>query len=792
LPAIRLEATFSGEVINMDGNSHRRLPLDVNRRRVQNLWKTKHITAKFLKTHKRTLITIILLGVLMVLLFGIAGQLPPPSTDSIPNGVTPVSYSAFIAQVKAGNVEAVTLQGNAINGLLVSPLSQQTPAAIKPSASSAHIQQSDFEAWSRYVGAGYPSWPNTNASSVDPSLALYTHLPPNGDTTLLPLLENYHVVVNTLPPATTPAWLATIWKFLPIAVFLLIILLMLAPKNGSRSTRQMDERISQFAKGRVKRFERVKEGSGIQMKTNAPTQARAQKKPAQPSQRPTPSGVAAVTTARPRTRPETPVTFADVAGIDEVRTELEEIVQFLRLPEKFDRLGARIPRGALLVGPPGTGKTLLAKAVAGEAGVPFFSMSASEFVEMFVGVGASRVRDLFNQARQASPCVVFIDELDAVGRKRSLRVTGNDERDQTLNQLLVELDGFDSRQAVVVLAATNRVDILDKALLRPGRFDRTIAVSMPDRAGREAILKVHTRRTPLHEDVSLDRLARLTTGMSGADLANLVNEAALSAARRDQTQVNHECFEDALARVQLGALRPIVMSEVDRRIIAFHEGGHALVAHLLPQADTVNRVTILPRGQSLGVTQFTAEEDRYNYSRETLMARIAVGLGGRASEELTFGPNQVTTGAENDFQVVTNLARRMVTHWGMSERVGVIFADYQPDPMSMNMRKTDLESQRARPRSLVADADGNLHLNGGDAPDCQSVLEMSAPVARDATSSVSMASAIDQEVQRIIQEGYEMARAILREHNDQLVKLADALMEHEQLNRQQFEALMRE
>jgi ATP-dependent metalloprotease FtsH len=331
---------------------------------------------------------------------------------------------------------------------------------------------------------------------------------------------------------------------------------------------------------------------------------------------------------------ESPVTFADVAGIDEVRQELEEIVQFLRDPARYDRLGAHIPRGALLVGPPGIGKTLLAKAVACEAGVPFFSMSSSEFVEMYVGVGASRVRDLFHKARQAAPCVIFLDELDAVGRKRSMRIAGNDERDQTLNQLLVELDGFNERQAVVVLAATNRVDILDKALLRPGRFDRHMSVSLPDRAGRQAILEVHTRRTPLHEEVSL---ARLTTGMNGADLANLVNEAALCAVRQDLEQITHDCFEDALARVQLGAVRPLVMSENEKRILAFHEGGHALVAYHVPEADTVNRVTILARGQSLGVTQFTAEEDRYNYSRETLMARIAVGLGGRVAENAPLG-----------------------------------------------------------------------------------------------------------------------------------------------------------
>jgi len=486
------------------------------------------------------------------------------------------------------------------------------------------------------------------------------------------------------------------------------------------------------------------------------------------------------------------VTFADVAGIDEVRQELEEIVQFLRNPERYDRLGARIPRGALLVGPPGTGKTLLARAVACEAGVPFFSMSSSEFVEMFVGVGASRVRDLFHKARQSAPCVIFLDEIDAVGRKRSMRVAGNDERDQTLNQLLVELDGFNTRQAVVVMAATNRVDILDKALLRPGRFDRHITVSLPDRAGRQAILAVHTRRTPLHEEVSLERLARLTTGMSGADLANLVNEAALCAVRQDLEHVNHDCFEDALARVQLGALRPIVMSENEKRILAFHEGGHALVAYHFPEADTVNRVTILPRGQSLGVTQFTAEEDRYNYSRETLMARIAVGLGGRVAEELTFGRDRVTTGAENDLQVVTDLARRMVTRWGMSEQVGVVFADYRADAggAGLNMQQIELDELSAGPRLLIMDADGNLVLNDSDLPARQRYMfAMAAPDSNRATSA-SMASMIDSEVQRILLQGYEMARDLLREHCDQLTKLADALMTQEQLDRKQFEALL--
>jgi cell division protease FtsH len=372
-----------------------------------------------------------------------------------------------------------------------------------------------------------------------------------------------------------------------------------------------------------------------------------------------------------------------------------------------------------------------------------------------------------------------------------MRVTGNDERDQTLNQLLVELDGFDSRHAIVVMAATNRVDILDKALLRPGRFDRHIHVSVPDRAGREAILKVHTRKTPLHEEVSLPRLSRLTVGMSGADLANLVNEAALSAARRDMEKVDHECFEEALARIQLGALRPLVMSERERRIIAYHEGGHALVAYHLPEADTVNRVTILPRGQSLGVTQFTAEEDCYNYSRNTLMARIAVGLGGRVAEELTFGLDYITTGAENDLQVVTDLARRMVTRWGMSEQVGVVFADNRSgSEYSLNMRRIDPADLPAQPRTLAYNADGQLVLNG-ELPQQQYQFAMAAPAPQN-SNGIMLNAIIDAEVQRILNEGRDMARQLLREHSDQLTLLANELMEREQLDRKQFEALLKD
>ena len=766
----------------MDGNGGRQLK--TRWRRYTDVQNYGRNVANFLKTHKQLLLTSVLLILFVSLLFGVVSHLqaPPPSIAA-PCGVTEISYSAFLNQVKAGNVQAATLQGNAINGLLATPLTQNHASKATPVATATTTtvpnKAADFAAWSRYVGAGYSTWPSMTINPpIDPARAVYTQLPASGDAGLMPLLLSKNVVVNTLPVVQPPIWMGLLWRFIPLLFLGIVLFLILAPKNAMRSSRPVDDRVNQLGKSRARRFERVSE---TPQKTRAGSERNAS------------SGKSLNGPARKvRVSLEPPVTFADVAGIDEVRSELEEIVQFLRSPERFNRLGARIPRGALLVGPPGTGKTLLAKAVAGEAGVPFFSISASEFVEMFVGVGASRVRDLFNQARQSAPCVIFIDEIDAVGRKRSMRITGNDERDQTLNQLLVELDGFDGRQAVVVLAATNRLDILDKALLRPGRFDRHITVSHPDRVGREAILNVHTRFTPLHKDVSLERLSRLTTGMTGADLANLVNEAALCAARQDLEHITYDCFEDALVRVQLGALRRIVMSEKDRRITAYHEAGHALVAYHLPEADSVNRVTILPRGQSLGVTQFTAEEDRYNYSRETLMARIAVGLGGRVAEELTFGAERVTTGAENDLQVVTDLARRMVTRWGMSEQVGVVFADYEPGGMSLNMRRSDVDDLPTQPRSLVVDADGRLMLNVGDVLPSQYAFAMGMPAMRNTNNSATMASMIDLEVQRILKEGYAIASILLSEHEDQLKKLADALMEHEQLNRKQFEALLQE
>ena len=369
---------------------------------------------------------------------------------------------------------------------------------------------------------------------------------------------------------------------------------------------------------------------------------------------------------------EQTVTFADVAGIDDAKAELEEVVDFLKEPEKYQKLGARIPRGVLLSGPPGTGKTLLARAVAGEAGVPFFSASAAEFIEAIVGIGASRVRDLFKQAEEAAPAIVFIDELDAIGgaRGRGGGLGGHDEREQTLNQILTEMDGFDPNVGVIVLAATNRPDVLDAALLRPGRFDRRVVVSPPDGKGRELILRVHTRSVPLADDVDLERLAQSTPGMVGADLANLVNEAALLAARRGHRQVQRSDFTDALEKIQLGTARKLVLSEADRRRIAYHESGHAIVGMLTPGADPVRKVSIIPRGMALGVTLSTPEDDRFNYSEDELRAKIRVSIGGRAAEELEF--NEATTGAESDIQQVTRLARAMVERWGMSERVGFL------------------------------------------------------------------------------------------------------------------------
>ena len=446
-------------------------------------------------------------------------------------------------------------------------------------------------------------------------------------------------------------------------------------------------------------------------------------------------------------RPST--TFADVAGVDESKYELQEVVEFLKTPAKFQRLGGKIPRGVLLVGPPGTGKTLLARAVAGEAGVPFFSMSGSEFVEVLVGVGASRVRDLFEQAKKASPSIIFIDEIDAVGRQRGSSINTNDEREQTLNQLLVEMDGFDARQAVVVIAATNRPDGLDQALLRPGRFDRRVTVDRPDWNGRLAILKIHSRNVPLASDVDLVAVARTTTGMVGADLANLVNEAALLAARRNLDRVTQRCFEEALDKILLGAERPLVMSDEDLSVTAYHEGGHALTGLLSEGADPVTKVTIVPRGQALGVTMYTPLDDRYNYSKEYLTTQIVTALGGRAAEQVVFG--RITTGAENDLQRVTMIARQMVTRWGMSERLGTISFSERENPF----------------------------LAGGGT---------GAPT----DYSEDTAEIIDDEVQRIVRTCYARAVELLTMHRASLDRIAESLRKKETIDQKDLFRILEE
>jgi cell division protease FtsH len=439
------------------------------------------------------------------------------------------------------------------------------------------------------------------------------------------------------------------------------------------------------------------------------------------------------------------VTFKDVAGIDEAENELVEIVDFLKDPKKYTRLGGTAPKGVLLVGAPGTGKTLLAKAVAGEAGVPFFSMSAAEFVEMIVGVGAARVRDLFKQARENAPAIIFIDELDAIGRARGqVAIGGSSEQEQTLNQILTEMDGFSSREGIIVLAATNQPDVLDRALLRPGRFDRRVVVNLPDKAGREAILKVHTRGVPLAGDVSLGELAATTPGFSGADLRNLVNEAALLAARRGENEVHHKDFLDSLEKIVLGPERPLLLSRADKERIAYHEGGHAILGLVVPGADPVNRVTIVPRGQALGVTYQRPDSDRYNYPEAYLRGRIVGMLGGRAAEEVVYGTK--TTGAENDIEQATGLARRMVTRWGMSEGLGLV--------------------QLAPRENPYLSAWGGY---GGEKP-----------------FSEETARAIDAEVLKIIGESHEEAKRLLIAHRKQLDALAEALVERETLDEQEI------
>ncbi len=443
------------------------------------------------------------------------------------------------------------------------------------------------------------------------------------------------------------------------------------------------------------------------------------------------------------------VTFRDVAGADEAKEELQEIIEFLRDPKKFQMLGGRIPKGALLLGPPGTGKTLLAKAVAGEAGVPFFSMSGSDFVEMFVGVGASRVRDLFEQGKKNAPCIIFIDEIDAVGRHRGAGLGGgHDEREQTLNQLLVEMDGFESNEGVILIAATNRPDVLDPALLRPGRFDRQIVVDRPDQRGRFGILKVHARGKPLGEDVDLQILAKGTPGLAGAELANLVNESALLAARKNKKKIGMRDFEEAKDKVMMGAERKsMLLSEEEKKVTAYHEAGHALVGWMLENADPLHKVTVIPRGRALGVTHFLPEEDHYTRSKEYWIDTMAVAMGGRAAEDIIFG--RITTGATNDIQRVTEIARKMVTEWGMSEKLGPL--NYSNDHDSIFLGRE---------------------------------------IQQHKDYSESTAELIDQEVSVLAKDAYETAARVLREHLDKLHALAQALLEREILDRAEIGAVI--
>jgi cell division protease FtsH len=446
------------------------------------------------------------------------------------------------------------------------------------------------------------------------------------------------------------------------------------------------------------------------------------------------------------------ITFADVAGADEAKVELQEIIEFLKDPQKFTRLGGRLPKGALLVGPPGTGKTLLAKAVAGEAGRPFFSMSGSDFVEMFVGVGASRVRDLFEQGKAHAPCIIFIDEIDAVGRHRGAGLGGgHDEREQTLNQLLVEMDGFESNDGVILIAATNRPDVLDPALLRPGRFDRQIVVDSPDVRGREGILRVHTRKIPLAADVRLDSLAKGTPGMAGADLANLVNEAAVLAARRNKTLVDMQDFEDAKDKVMLGVeRRSLVLTEDDRKLTAYHEAGHTVVSLQTPGADPIHKVTIVPRGRALGLMTSLPETDRYGHTKEFLLGRLSIAFGGRVAEELVFGPDKITTGAGSDIQFATNVARQMVTVYGMSEKVGMM---------------------------AVGDKEQEIFL-GREFAQKREISERTQRM-------------VDEEVKRLLDEAHTHARDLLTAHRELLDRIALALLERETLDSEDVLILLR-
>jgi cell division protease FtsH len=582
-------------------------------------------------------------------------------------------------------ISSQALQPNAPVRVPYSPtfLNQVKAGNVKQIASTGDAIQGTFKTAIRYPPTSKTVQPSTNFSTQIPSFA--------NNQALSNLLQSAGVTIDAQAPNQGPSVLeSVIFGFGPtLLLFAIIFFIMRRAASGGGAGGLMS-----FGRSRARRVEASDQH----------------------------------------------ITFEDVAGIDEAKEELTEIVDFLKQPDKYLKLGARIPRGVLLSGPPGTGKTLLARAVAGEAGVPFFQMSASEFVEMIVGVGASRVRDLFAQAKAAAPAIIFIDELDAVGRSRAgggpNLSGGHDEREQTLNQILTEMDGFSPRESVIVLGATNRPEVLDHALLRPGRFDRRVVVSPPDRAGREAILRVHTRSVPLADDVDLGAIAASTPGMVGADLANVANEAALLAAKRGHDKVRREDLSDALERIVLGAARKVLISEDDRRRTAYHEAGHAIVGMLTPGADPVRKVSIIPRGMSLGVTFSAPDADRFNFDERHLIAQIKVALGGRSAEEVVFG--DITTGAESDIQQLTRIARHMVGRWGMSPTIGPV---------------------------AVLPADGMGPLLPGVSETSEQMQQM-----------------IDQEVHRIVESAHTEATETIIEHRENLDSLVAALLERETLD----------
>ncbi len=598
-----------------------------------------------------------------------------------PDEAVTIPYTAFKEQVAAGNVEAIYSKGASIEGRFEKPVTWPPPG--KEDAASKARREAPLGGFASDGPRTADTFMTTLPAFVDPGLEQF--------------LIDRKVEISAIPIQSGSPWATLLFGFGP--AILIIAFYIWLYRRAAQQGGGMASAIMGIGKSKARRYDQ-------EMNTK--------------------------------------VTFDDVAGIDEAENELVEIVDFLKDPQKYTRLGGTAPKGVLLVGAPGTGKTLLAKAVAGEAGVPFFSMSAAEFVEMIVGVGAARVRDLFSEARKNAPAIIFIDEIDSIGRARGpAAIGGASEQEQTLNQILTEMDGFSGREGVIVLGATNQPDVLDKALLRPGRFDRRVIVNLPDKAGREAIRKVHTRRVPLAAEVKLDEVAAATPGFSGADLQNLTNEAALLAARRNRDAVTQQDLLDSLEKIVLGPERPLLLSREDRERIAYHESGHAILGLVVPGADPVHRVTIVPRGQALGVTYQRPQTDRYNYPEEYLRAKIVGMLGGRAAEEVVYGTR--TTGAENDIEQATNLARNMVTRWGMSDKLGMV---------------------QLAPRR-------NPYLG-------------TAAFGSDKSLSEETARTVDAEVARIIAESHEQAKSLLRRHRKQLDALVQALLARETLDEQQI------